>query len=33
VHIDEPRYVADRWQINYNHYRSRSSTGHVCAAV
>lgn len=33
LHIDELRYVADRWQMDYNHYRPHSSLGYMAPAA
>ena len=33
LHIDELRYVADRWRMNYNHYRPHSSLGYMAPAA
>jgi transposase InsO family protein len=33
VHIDEARYVADRWRMDYNHYRPHSSLGYMSPAA
>ena len=32
LHIDELRYVADRWRMDYNHYRPHSSLGGMTPA-
>jgi hypothetical protein len=29
LHIDELRYVADRWRMDYNHYRPHSSLDYM----
>ena len=31
-HIDELRYVAERWRMDYNHYRPHSSLGYMTPA-
>jgi len=31
--IDELRYVADRWRMDYNHYRSHSSLDYMAPAA
>ena len=31
--IDELRYVADRWRMDYNHYRPHSSLDYMAPAV
>ena len=31
--IDELRYVVDRWQMNYNHYRPHSSLDYMAPAA
>ena len=31
--IDELRYVADRWRMDYNHYRPHSSLGYMAPAA
>ena len=33
LHIDELRYVADRWLIDYNHYRPHSSLEYMAPAA
>ena len=33
LHIDELRYVADRWRMDYNHYRPHSSLGYMSPAA
>ncbi len=33
LHIDELRYVADRWRMDYNHYRPHSSLGYMAPAA
>jgi transposase InsO family protein len=33
VHINEARYVADRWRMDYNHYRPHSSLGYMSPAA
>jgi putative transposase len=33
LHIDELRYVADRWRMDYNHYRPHSSIGYMAPAA
>jgi transposase InsO family protein len=33
LHIDELRYVADRWRMNYNHYRPHSSLDYMAPAA
>jgi putative transposase len=33
LHIDELRYVADRWRMNYNHYRPHSSLHYMAPAA
>ena len=33
LHIDELRYVANRWRMDYNHYRPHSSLGYMAPAV
>ena len=33
LHIDELRYVADRWRMDYNHYRPHSSLGYMAPAT
>ena len=32
LHIDELRYVAERWRMDYNHYRPHSSLGYMTPA-
>jgi hypothetical protein len=32
VHIDEMKYVVERWRMDYNHYRPQSSLGYITAA-
>ena len=32
LHIDELRYVADRWRMDYNHHRPHSSLGYLAPA-
>ena len=33
LHIDELRYVADRWRMDYNHYRPHSSLDYTAPAA
>ena len=33
LHIDELRYVANRWRMDYNHYRPHSSLGYIAPAA
>ena len=33
LHIDELKYVADRWRMNYNHYRPHSSLNYQAPAA
>jgi putative transposase len=33
LHIDELRYIADRWQMDYNHYRPHSSLDYMAPAA
>jgi transposase InsO family protein len=33
LHIDEVKYVVDRWRMDYNHYRPHSSLGYMTPAV
>ena len=33
LHIDELRYIADRWRMDYNHYRPHSSLDYMAPAV
>ena len=33
LHIDELRYVADRWRMDYNHYRPHGSLSYQTPAV
>ena len=33
LNIDELRYVADRWRMDYNHYRPHSSLGYTAPAA
>jgi hypothetical protein len=33
LHIDELRYVADRWRLDYNHYRPHSSLDYMAPAA
>ncbi|MHC5075928.1 MAG: integrase core domain-containing protein [Planctomycetota bacterium] len=33
LHIDELRYVVDRWRMDYNHYRPHSSLGYMAPAA
>ncbi|HEG43446.1 MAG TPA: transposase [Phycisphaerales bacterium] len=33
LHIDELRYVADRWRMDYNHYCPHSSLGYMAPAA
>jgi len=32
LHIDEFRYIMDRWRLDYNHYRSHSSLDYMAPA-
>lgn len=32
LHIDEMKYVVERWQMDYNHYRPHSSLGYMAPA-
>jgi len=32
LHIDEMRYVVERWRLDYNHYRPHSSLGYMTPA-
>ena len=33
LHVDELRYVADRWRMDYNHYRPHSSLDYTAPAA
>ena len=33
LHVDELRYVADRWRMDYNHYRPHSSLNYTAPAA
>ena len=33
LHIDELRYVVDRWRMDYNHYRPHSSLDYMGPAA
>ena len=33
LHIDELRYIADRWRMDYNHYRPHSSLDYMAPAA
>ncbi|MHC4285507.1 MAG: integrase core domain-containing protein [Planctomycetota bacterium] len=33
MHLDELRYVANRWQMDYNHYRPHSSLDYIAPAT
>ena len=33
LHIDELRYVADRWRMDYNHYRLHSGPSFLAPAA
>jgi len=33
LHIDELRYVGDRWRMDYNHYRPHSSLDYMAPAA
>jgi transposase InsO family protein len=33
LHIDQLRYVADRWRMDYNHYRPQSSLSYMASAA
>ena len=33
LHIDELRYVANRWRMDYNHYRPHSSLDYMAPAA
>ena len=33
LHIDELRYIANRWRMDYNHYRPHSSLGYMAPAA
>ena len=33
LHIDEVKYVVDRWRMDYNHYRPHSSLGYMTPAA
>ncbi len=33
LHIDELRYVVDRWRMDYNHYRPHGSLGYMSPAA
>jgi transposase InsO family protein len=33
LHIDELRYIAVRWQMDYNHYRPHSSLDYMAPAA
>jgi transposase InsO family protein len=32
LHIDEMKYVVERWRMDYNHYRPHSSLGYMTPA-
>lgn len=33
LHLDEMKYVVDRWRMDYNHYRPRSSLAYMTSAA
>jgi len=33
LHLDELRYVADHWRMDYNHYRPHSSLDYMAPAA
>jgi len=33
LHLDEVKYVVDRWRMDYNHYRPHSSVGYMTPAA
>ncbi len=33
LHIDELRYIVDRWRIDYNHYRPHSNLDYTAPAA
>ena len=33
LHMDELRYVVERWRMDYNHYRPHSSLGYMSPAA